>query len=325
VKSDTLQFLFQAYGADLASIATGQVANVISVVSAVLAGCSALVAFMIGKQLALGDTDINKVVTRIMRLAIVSAMLTVTAFNTYITTWATQTIPQKISASVSGNANNSIAQTFDDEVKTIVNFSAQARKQAQGITNLPERLLIYFWEGVAKFFIWITNAIVGFVNAVIPFMLPVGAVLMIFFIFEATSPWAMRWVGKMINLFLVMFLTMQIGAYIAKIDSQYIHQYGVLLKSNSASSSFSTNAGSMTFSSLGVGLEPGAPVFIADETNNAAAAVETLENIAWTMAYGFAILMLVTGVAGTIGNASGSVLGPVSTATSAVIRLALRR
>jgi hypothetical protein len=330
--SATAQFLFQSYGADLAAIVPDMVATVLAISAGAMAAIAQIIVFMLAKRALYGNLAVDTAVTYMVRFGVISLLMVPATFNKYITTTATQTLPNRIASTINGNQGGTVAQAFDGELNAIDNLGAKLRAQAVGWSYMVERGIINVWVGWAKGWIYLTECIFGIVNSVIPFMLPMGALLAPMMVFDTTNQWPMRWIGKMISLFLVMFLSIQLGAYIAKVDAKYLQQYGQMIQSTPAQPQFKMNAGDSLFASLGIVSEVGAlgagaadPTASATTTANVAAGISTLANIAWTMAYGFFVLTIVTGIAMFIGGAHGFSLAPIVAAGTSVARLALRR
>lgn len=328
--STTAQFLLSGYGADLVDTAIPLINTTLSIVAAFTQTAASIAIFLIGKNLALGSDSFNHAATYMSRMVVVFFLMMPAHFNEYITTNATKTIPQQITSTLTGNSNTSVAQAFDSEHDAIDLLESKILAQAPWPVFMIERGIIHIVAWTAHICLHMTELVYGIVNTVIPFMLPLGAVLLIFFIFDATANFAMRWVGKVISLFMVMFLTVQLGAYIARMDGKYLQQYGTVLQATSAASDFSMNAGDQTFSAIGMSEFGNVTNSPASATNtqstlNVTAGLNMLGEVVCVLLYGWLCLTLVSGFAIAIGSTTGSILAPIGALAAAGTKAAFRR
>ena len=177
-------------------------------------------------------------------------------------------------------------------------------------------------------FVWILA------QAAIAFVVPIGALVISFYLFNAVREFTMRWVGKLIALFLVLAVSLMLGKFVVNLDAQYMQQFAKSVASQSADSGFSMNAGDVNFTSFGEGLAGpavgGTPGQTQQQTANVAASINALWNVALVCAFGAFVLAIMVGMALYIGGSSGFSAAPaanfvMTAATAGANRLLGRR
>ena len=315
--STVFQFLSQEYFDTLAQTAAQQANTILQAVIPWVQSAIALAVIIFGKRTMMGQMSAGEASTRIVRLVMVVALLTPANFGQYITTQVTQTIPDAITTAVTGQQDLAGAQGFDALNNEIINFAAQARKQATpALYYIGERVGIWLVEGLARLMIVGTFLIWALAKAAVAFVIPIGAFVIPFFIFDATREFTMRWVGKLISLFLVMAVSIMLGSFVVKQDATYMQQYGKLVASGNASQTFQMNAGTTTFTGFDVGLAdvPGGGAAQGTvNTANVDAAIDTIWNIVLVTGFGAFLMGIMTGIALYIGGSSGFSAGGVAT------------
>lgn len=317
--STVFQFLSQEYFDTLAQVAAQQANTILQAIVPWVQSAIALAVIIFGKRTLMGQMNMGEASTRIVRLIMVIALLTPANFGNYITTQVTQTIPDAITNAVNGQQNLTGAQGFDALNNGIVNFAAQARKQATpALYYIGERVSIWLVEGVARLMVAGTFLIWALAKAAAAFVVPIGAFVIPFFIFDATREFTMRWVGKLVSLFLVMAVSIMLGSFVVKQDAMYMQQYSKLVSSTTGNQNFTMNAGDTAFTGFDVGafdVPGGGPVAQAATANtaNVDAAIDTIWNIVLVTAFGAFLMAIMTGIALYIGGSSGFSAGGVAT------------
>jgi len=316
--STIAQFIWNGYAQTLAQTATEMVNTILQAVVPWMQVALGMYVILAGKRMLTNGTSFDREVTVVVRAVIICFLLTPANFNQYITTAATETIPDALASAVNGQSNISGAQGFDALLNQITNFAAQIDAQATGIFYIAERITVWFAQSTASLmvvcclFVWILA------QAAIAFVVPVGAFVIPFYLFDATREFTMRWVGKLLALFLVLIVSLMLGKFVVTLDSKYMQQFAKSIPGQAADPGFSMNAGDLAFTSFGEGLA-GPAVGAAptqaqaqQQTANVAASINALWNVALVCAFGAFILAIMVGIALYIGGSSGFSAAPAA-------------
>ena len=156
---------------------------------------------------------------------------------------------------------------------------------------------------MACLFVWMLA------QAAIAFIVPIGAFVMPFYLFDATREFTMRWIGKLIALFLVLAVSLVLGAFVVKLDGQYMQQFAQTIVANPPDQGFQMNAGDISFTGFSEVGAVGGPAQRRrpwrQTSANVAASINALWNVALVCAFGFFILGIMVGIALYVGGASG--------------------
>lgn len=322
--STVFQFLSQEYFDTLAQTASQQANTILQAVTPWVQSAIMLAVLIFGKRTMMGQMSMGEASTRIVRMVMVIALLTPANFAQYITTQVTQTIPDAVTNAVNGQQNLTGAQGFDALNNGIINFAAQARKQATpALYYIGERVGIWLVEGSARVMVAATFLIWALAKATAAFIVPLGAFIIPFFIFDATREFTMRWSGKLVSIFLVMAVSIMLGSFVVKQDATYMQQYGKLTSASQANQNFQMNAGDTAFTGFDIGQfdVPGGTAAVQGNANtaNVDAAIDTIWNIVLVTAFGAFLMTIMTGIALYIGGSSGFSAGNVATYVTMVL------
>ncbi len=218
---------FQTYGNDFSAAFSGGTADVISnALNAVKAPYSTLIViwvFVTGVLVMRGQMDARSGVTRIIRVALVSAfILEAGIYNHYISDLFGTGLPNWVATSVSAAPSNTTTpQLFDQIWSTILNQAAAISAQLNWyqIIDEVELGIIIIATGVIlvlAFSIYIVSLVMmDVVLAIGPFV--IGG-----FLFAATSNIAERWIGKLIGLSVLTLLVDVTVVIIANGEKAYM-------------------------------------------------------------------------------------------------------
>lgn len=331
--STLAQWLYNSFaGPALQAASRGVIGIVLTKVGPFFGPVTALIVFMLAKRATFGAVSIDEVLSRAIRLMIITVLAQPAVFNARITQTVLDTIPTQIASTGSGAPAKSVAEGFDGEYNAVDNFSAKLRAQAVGWYYMIERGIIWIAGGCAKFFITLNLFVFICAVAAAAFMLPMVALLLPFMAFDATSDWTMGAIGKLLALFLVMAASTWLGAFVTKQLADYMGQYLQLVQAAAPQDSFKMNAGDSIFSSLGIigegiGLPPTDQTQVGNPTTSAniTAGIVALWNLVCVCAFGAFIQGIMVVMALSVAGRSGfSLRGPVSVVTGAT-RMAIRR
>ncbi len=303
----TAQFLYGAYHTNLAQSVLTQLSAVIAAIDGVMTVVIAIYVAIIGKRMTTGAMSWDEGVTRLIRGAVVITLLGAANYQQFVATPITTTIPDFISNAVTGQNGLTQAQSFDALINQINNYTATARAQMPGFYYIPERLTVWL-DGqmcgiviICCFFIWCLA------NATADLLIPIGVFVLPFYLFDATREFAMRWVGKVISLFLVMAITLMVAQIVVYQDGQYIQTYAKAIAAAPPAAGFDqnpeTNPANYPFG-------PTTPGGQTTGSINSPAALDNLANIFYVTLFGLFLMIICTSVALYIGGSSGFSAAP---------------
>lgn len=313
--STLMQFLFNAYSQNLAQAATAEATRVLGVIAATAQGCVMLYVLIAGKRLMTGGMSLDEGMTRLVRAIIVVALLSAANFQTFVATPVTQTIPQFINEIVTGQQGLAGAQSWDAIENQVNHFAAQIDTQAVGISYIAERILVGIIGLsctvvlVLCFFVWSLAA------AAADLLVPIFAVTLPFYLFDATRGFAERTLYKMASLFLVMLITLTLGQIVVFQDAQFLTKFGNNVAAAPAAPGFN-----MLPDNDNIGIGPTTAGATAGATLNVTSSISTFWNCLGVFAYGLFLLMICAGMALYIGGSSGFSSAPASRAIMSISR-----
>ena len=137
--STLAQFLWQGYSEALTQTTTQVVNNILQAVVPWVQAAMGLYVILRGKKMLTNATSFDVEVTAVVRAAMVVFFLTPANFNQYITTTATQTIPNAVACAVNGQNNLAGAQGFDALLNQLPSLAPRStRKQSASSTSPSE-------------------------------------------------------------------------------------------------------------------------------------------------------------------------------------------
>lgn len=193
--------IYSQYNTILTSASNTAANQILGAIGGYLTGALGLLVIVIGALMMVQRLHIGEGILWIVRAIAIANLLTVGNYSTYVMTPFLTTIPAAIS-SMTGLTNGSpanVAVTFDQLQSSVEKLTAvlDAAAGDWGF-GLQIRIgLAYYaatWTLALGFFV----AFVGMVFVAV--VAPAGAVLMIFYLFKNTRPFAERWIGKMVAL-----------------------------------------------------------------------------------------------------------------------------
>ena len=201
--STIAQFIWSGYAQVLAETASQMVNTILQAVVPWVQAALGLYVILAGKRMLTNATSFDREVTTVIRATMICFLLTPANFNQYVTVTATGTIPDALAGAVNGKSSLAGAQGFDALLDQIANFAAQIDAQATGIFYIAERITVWLAQSTASFMVMCCLFVWILAQAAIAFVVPVGALVIPFYLFDATREFTMRWIGKLVALFLV--------------------------------------------------------------------------------------------------------------------------
>ena len=333
--STVAQTLWTGYSGVAQSAMSSVLGQMIPVVAAAMSGVLMLVVLITGKNLMFGELPIGEAVTRSVRALVVSALLTVSTFNTYVATFFTQTVPNQLASAISGGQAQAGAPAFDAMIDALTKIGAQTRAQMIGLQYIGDRVAEWVIEFAGKALISGCFLVWAVASLLVYFCVPLIALFAPMWLFDRTRAYGERAVGYVVGLVLVQALTLMVAAAFVAEENQLIQQYATAATTVAPSNpSFSTNSGMLNFTAFATPSSvPGNPAFGATAAPQGSslatdAALEALIALAFTLVFGFFLLISTTvigfTVAATSGFSAGSVVGFVSASVTNAVSAASR-
>lgn len=317
--SVTLQFLWNAYNTNLAQAVTTEATTILGAISGTLQGAVMLYVLILGKRLMFDNLGAGEAMTRLIRAIIIAALMGAANFAAYIATPITTTIPNWINATITGTPGLTGAQGWDALMNKVDNFSAQIHAQTIGMAYIADRLTVWVIGAMAKIVILCCYFIYSLSTATADVLVPLFAILLPFFLFDATRSYVERLAGKVISLFLVMIITLMLGQIVVYQDAQFLQKYATNIGAAEPAGGFN-----MMPDNDNIGIGPTTAGGVAGATINVDSAIGTLGNALVVFLYGMFLMAISTGIALFIGGSSGFSVAPVTRAISMIARTITR-
>ena len=210
--STVAQTLWTGYSGVAQSAMSTVLGQMIPVVAAAMSGVLMLVVLIAGKNLMFGELPIGEAVTRSVRALVVSALLTVSTFNTYVATFFTQTVPNQLASAMSGGQAQAGAPAFDAMIDALTKIGAQTRAQMIGLQYIGDRVAEWVIEFAGKALISGCFLVWAVASLLVYFCVPLIALFAPMWLFDRTRAYGERAVGYVVGLVLVQALTLMVAA-----------------------------------------------------------------------------------------------------------------
>ena len=318
--SVTAQFLWNGYHQNLAGVVTGYANQVLGAMAAVAQGAIMLYIIIFGYKMLVGGMVWQEGMSRIVRAIVVSALLGAANYQAFVATPITTTIPNFINNLIAAPQGLQGAQGYDALLNQINAFVEQALAQMVGFLYIGDRVVIWLIGQLAEIIVMGCFFIFSLATAAADILVPVGAVLIPFYLFDATRHFTERWVGKIIALFIVSLLSIVLSQVVVFEDAQYVRQFTQAIGTAPA------NPGFVQPPAIGGdgGVFGGVAGGEGGPTINTNGAISTLGSAALVFFYGLFLMTLVTGIGLYIGGASGFTAAPVFALPTRVLGRMLR-
>lgn len=150
----------------------------------------------------------NTAVLNCVRAVAVANLLTVGLYNQYVQTMFLTTVPNWIAGAIGGQTGVTVAQQFDN-LRAAVNHQAAvllAANTGWSPAMIANRLSISLAAEFSVGALWFCFLIDFLAQCLMAVVAPVGAVVLIAYLFENTRRWATGWIGKLVALSLLELL-----------------------------------------------------------------------------------------------------------------------
>jgi len=317
--SVTLQFIWTAYNQNLAQAVTTQANTILGAIGATLQGAVMLYVLILGKRLLFDNLGAGEAVTRLIRAVIIVSLMSVANYTAFIATPITTTIPNWINSTITGTPGLTGAQGWDALMNKVDNFVAQIHEQTVGVAYIADRLAVWIIGVMAKTIIVCCYFIFSLATATADILVPLFALLLPFFLFDATRSYVERLAGKVVSLFLVMVVTLMLGQIVVFQDAQFLTKFANNIGAAPPAGGFNMMPDN---DNLGVG--PTTAGSVTGATINVDSAIGTLGNAIVVFLYGMFLMAISTGIALFIGGSSGFSTAPITGAISRMARAIAR-
>jgi hypothetical protein len=321
--STIFQTIWNGYNTTAQTVLNSTVGSTIPIVAAAMAGILSLMVLIAGKNLLFGELAMGEAVTRGVRALVVSALLVVGTFNTYVTTFLTKTLPQQLASAVgTGNGATTGAASFDGMVDTLTKIGLQAQAQMIGLQYLGYQVSEWLIEAAAKVFVAMAFLVWMLASLEVMFFLPVIVLVLPAWLFDRTRAWGERAIGFILGLILTGALVLMVAGVFIGQEQALMQQFGTTASSPPGNaSSFASLLGAAGVNSPITGQSLGGG---GGSTLNGASAVETMISMLITLVAGFLVLATTSVVALLVmasgGFSAGGVISAVSSGAAAAAR-----
>jgi hypothetical protein len=310
-----MQFLFTSYSQGLAQAATAEAVKILGAIAATAQGAIMLYIILLGKRMVTDSLSLDEGVTKMVRAVIVVALLSAANFETFIATPITTTIPQWINGIVTGQQGLAGAQAWDALENQVNHFAAQIDTQAVGISYIAERILVGLIglmctaTLVLCFFVW------SLASATADLLVPIFAVVLPAYLFDATRGFAERTLYKIGSLFLVMLITLTLGQIVVYQDAQFLTKFATNVGAAPPAAGFN-----MLPDNDNIGIGPTTAGDAVGGTMNITSAIATFWDTLGVFLYGLFLLAIASSIALYIGGSSGFSTAPATRAIMVISR-----
>lgn len=317
--SVTIQFIYDAYHNNLAQTVTTEAITILGAMGATMQGAVMIYVLIIGKQMMFNAMSADIAVTKLVRAIIVVSLMSAANYQTFIATPITTTIPNFIANTVTNQQGMTAAQNWDALMNAVYHLGEQLHSQALGLAYIGERVTIWIFVLLAwiiilaSFFIWAAA------NATVDLLVPLGAVLLPFYLFDATRSYVERWVGKIVSLFLVMTLTLMLAQIVVFQDASFLSRFSTNIAAAPPPAAFN-----FLPDTDNIGIGPTTAGSVAGATINVDSGIAMLGNAVVVFLFGLFLLAITTRIALHIGGSSGFSAAPAFNAMKRVTTTAVR-
>jgi type IV secretory pathway VirB6-like protein len=200
--------LYNGYNATLINGSTAAADALLGAVAPELAAGLGLFVIVNGVLVMLQRLQWNAAVLNCVRAVAVANLLTVAMYNQWVETMFLTTVPTWIGTAIGGLVGVGVAEQFD-ALRAAINHMAGVLLAANsGISPsmIANRLSISLAAEFSVGALWLAFLIDFIAECMMAIVAPVGAVVMLAYLFSSTRHWAERWIGKLVALALLELL-----------------------------------------------------------------------------------------------------------------------
>jgi type IV secretion system protein VirB6 len=200
--------LFNGYNQTLINGSTNAADALLGAVAPELAAALSLFVVVNGVLVMLQKLPWNTAILNCVRALAIANLLTVGLYNEFVQTTFLHTVPNFIAGAVGAPAGAGVAGQFD-ALRSAVNHMAGVLLAANaGISPsmIANRISISLAAEFSVGALWLAFFIDFIAQALMAIVAPVGAVVLVAYLFNNTRHWAEKWIGKLVALSLLELL-----------------------------------------------------------------------------------------------------------------------
>lgn len=214
--------LYNGYSATLINGSTTAADALLNAAAPELAAGLGLFVIVNGVMVMLQKLQWNTAVLNCVRALAVANLLTVAMYNQYVQTMFLTTVPNWIAGAIGGQTGVGVAQQFDN-LRAAINHQAAVLLAANaGITPsmIANRISISLAAEFSVGALWLCFLIDFIAECLMAVVAPIGAVVMIAYLFDYTRRWAQGWIGKLVSLSLLeLLVAIELAIVLAQFNS----------------------------------------------------------------------------------------------------------
>jgi type IV secretion system protein VirB6 len=318
--SDTLfQSIYDGYNETFSTGAGNNVTAGLTAAAGYIQGCLGLYVLICGILIMTGSMTFNSGIKRCIRALIIVALLTPAAYNQWVTTTFTQTIPQAISASLGGTAGESSVKVFDNLYNADDAMLTQALTTAgSDVSNIGKIVAAYLAMGLAvaclaiAFFVWFLAIALVYV------VVPVGPYVLLFWLFDATRDIPLRFFAKLIGYMVLMVMVLSLTQIVQTQEKSYVTAFSAAMTSTPSASTSAMFPGLQTPNGTWLVQPPGVTVASGGNLDQQ---IAILFKTALSFLFGTALMIMLPGIAAYIGGGVAVQIAPMVTAAAKMVGL----
>lgn len=215
------QTLYNGFQGPLINGSTNAADALLTAAGPDLAGALGLFVIVCGVMTMVpGGMTWSTAVLNCVRAVAVAHVLTAPLYNQYVETMFLQTIPAAIVAAIGGGngAAGNVAAQFDALQNAVDHQAAVLMTANAGLLEIPDRISIFLADQFCGIMLMLCFFVDFIAQALMALVAPVGAILLLAYLFRNTRHWAERWIGNMVAL---LVLELMVAVLLAIILSQF--------------------------------------------------------------------------------------------------------
>jgi type IV secretion system protein VirB6 len=312
--------IYDGYNGTFGTAANTSTTQALATAAGYIQGTLGLYVLICGFLILTASLSFKAGMSKCVRALIIAFLLTPAAYNQWVTTTFTQTIPQEISTSTGGVAGDSGAQVFDQLLSSDEAMLAQALTTAgYNPANIGKIIAAYLAMLLAEIALLVAFFIWFLAYALVYVVVCIGPYVLLFWLFDATRDIPMRLFGKLVGYMLLMAMVLSLTQIIQNQEKAYVTTYtpGMTTPTTGgivAQPGFASPDGSWlgpTATSAGQTASGG----------NLDEQVSVLCKIALAFLFGAALMIMLPGIAAYIGGGIALQIAPMVTAAMKMVGL----
>jgi type IV secretion system protein VirB6 len=200
--------LYNGYNATLVQGSTAAANALLTAIQPELVSALGLFVIVNGVLVMLARLQWNAAILNCVRAMAVANLLTVAMYNQWVETMFLTAAPNWIAGTTGGIAGGTVPAQFDALLSAVNHMGAvlMAANSGWTPTAMSNRTSIYMAGQFSELALWISFLIDFIAECLMAVVAPIGAVVLLGYMFSYTRQWAERWIGKLVSLLLLELL-----------------------------------------------------------------------------------------------------------------------